>query len=136
MREGGSRTAPTAPPSPEGTGVRIPCAILRAAKGAWCMAHDTSLAIRVSPDAKVRLRDYDPADVGGMRREEAETRTAQLGAEFSEMQELLYGAARQSVLIVLQGMDTSGKDGTIRHVMAPINPQGCTVVAFKQPTAA
>ncbi|MHB8647262.1 MAG: PPK2 family polyphosphate kinase, partial [Thermomicrobiales bacterium] len=49
---------------------------------------------------------------------------------------LLYGAARQSVLIVLQGMDTSGKDGTIRHVMAPINPQGCAVVAVKEPTPA
>ena len=50
------------------------------------------------------------------------------------MQEALYGAAKQSVLIVLQGMDTSGKDGTIRHVMAPINPQGCSVVSFKEPT--
>lgn len=100
------------------------------------MAHDQSLAIRVAPGSKVRLRDHDPADVGGMRREQAEARTAQLGEEFAEMQELLYGAARQSVLIVLQGMDTSGKDGTIRHVMAPINPQGCSVVAFKQPTPA
>jgi PPK2 family polyphosphate:nucleotide phosphotransferase len=48
----------------------------------------------------------------------------------------LYGAAQQGVLIVLQGMDTSGKDGTITHVMAPINPQGCIVTSFKQPTPA
>ncbi len=99
------------------------------------MAHDDSLAIRVPPRTKVRLRDHDPADTGTLKREEAEARTQARWAEFTEMQELLYGAARQSVLIVLQGMDTSGKDGTIRKVMAPINPQGCDVVAFKEPTA-
>ncbi len=97
------------------------------------MVHD-SLAIRVAPQTKVRLRDHDPADTGGMKRETAEARTAERGAEFAEIQELLYGAAQHSVLIVLQGMDTSGKDGTIRKVMAPINPQGCDVVAFKEPT--
>lgn len=100
------------------------------------MAHGESLAIRVPPGEKVRLHAYDPADTAGMTRDQAEQRTARLADEFAEMQELLYGAAHQSVLIVLQGMDTSGKDGTIRHVMAPINPQGCNVVAFKQPTPA
>jgi len=100
------------------------------------MAHDDSLAIRVPPQTKVRLRDHDPADTGRIARVEAEARTQAMWAEFAEMQELLYGAARQSVLIVLQGMDTSGKDGAIRKVMAPINPQGCDVVAFKEPTAA
>ena len=100
------------------------------------MAHDDSLAIRVPPQTKVRLRDHDPANTVGITREAAETRTQARWAEFAEMQELLYGAARQSVLIVLQGMDTSGKDGAIRKVMAPINPQGCDVVAFKEPTAA
>ena len=100
------------------------------------MAHDDSLAIRVPPRTKVRLRDYNPADTRDHTREEAEARTATHHAEFAEIQELLYGAARQSVLIVLQGMDTSGKDGTIRHVMAPINPQGCNVVTFKEPTPA
>jgi PPK2 family polyphosphate:nucleotide phosphotransferase len=100
------------------------------------MAHDDSLAIRVPPRTKIRLRDYDPADTKGIAREDAEARTQARWAEFAEMQELLYGAARQSVLIVLQGMDTSGKDGTIRHVMAPINSQGCDVTAFKEPTPA
>jgi PPK2 family polyphosphate:nucleotide phosphotransferase len=84
----------------------------------------------------MHLRDYDPADTKGMTREAAEARTRARWTEFAAMQELLYGAAQQSVLIVLQGMDTSGKDGTIRHVMAPINPQGCNVVAFKEPTPA
>jgi PPK2 family polyphosphate:nucleotide phosphotransferase len=100
------------------------------------MAHDDSLAIRVAPRTKVHLRDHDPADTQGLKREEAEERTQARWAEFAETQELLYGAARQSVLIILQGMDTSGKDGTIRKVMAPINPQGCDVVAFKEPTPA
>jgi PPK2 family polyphosphate:nucleotide phosphotransferase len=100
------------------------------------MVHDESRVVRVPPGTTVRLREYDPADTGGMTREEAERRTAGLADEFAEMQELLYGAAQQSVLIVLQGMDTSGKDGTIRHVMAPINPQGCNVITFKEPTPA
>ena len=65
----------------------------------------------------------------------ADARLAKHAREFAEAQDLLYGAAQQSVLIVLQGMDTSGKDGTITHVMAPINPQGCSVTSFKQPTA-
>ncbi|MCA1667029.1 MAG: polyphosphate kinase 2 family protein [Thermomicrobia bacterium] len=100
------------------------------------MAHDELLATRIPPGAKVRLRDHDPADTKEMKRDKAETQTQAHWAEFAETQELLYGAARQSVLIILQGMDTSGKDGTIQHVMTPINPQGCSVVAFKQPTPA
>src|SRR6266536_130884 len=98
------------------------------------MANGESLVARVPPNTKARLRDYDPADTPGLKRTEAEARTARRRAECVEVQELLYGAARQSVLIVLQGMDTSGKDGTMRHVMEPINPQGCSVIAFKQPT--
>jgi len=100
------------------------------------MAHDDAQAFRIPPRTKVRLRDHDPADTRGITREKAEARIARRRDEFAEMQELLYGAARQSVLIVLQGMDTSGKDGTIRKVMAPLNPQGCDVVAFKEPTPA
>ncbi|MGI8688971.1 MAG: polyphosphate kinase 2 family protein [Thermomicrobiales bacterium] len=100
------------------------------------MAHDDARAFRVPPRTEVRLRDHDPADTGDITRKKAKARIAKRRDEFAEMQELLYGAARQSVLIVLQGMDTSGKDGTIRHVMAPINPQGCDVVTFKEPTPA
>ena len=100
------------------------------------MAHDDAFATRIPPRTTVRLRSYDPADTKGIAREEAEARTEARAAEFAEIQELLYGAAQQSVLIILQGMDTSGKDGTIRHVMAPLNPQGCSVAAFKEPTPA
>ncbi len=98
------------------------------------MAHEETGAIRVPAKGAFKLRAYDPSDTRGMKRDEAEARTVARREEFAEIQELLYGAAAHSVLIVLQGMDTSGKDGTIRHVLDPINPQGCGVVAFKQPT--
>ncbi len=99
------------------------------------MAHnDEARAIRVLPQAKVNLSDYDPGDTRGLARADAEARLTTLAAEFAEAQDLLYGAAHQSLLIVLQGMDTSGKDGAIKYVMDPINPQGCDVAAFKAPT--
>ena len=100
------------------------------------MAHDEARAIRVPPKTAVNLSDYDPGDTQGITRAAAAERLAALAAEFAEAQDLLYGAAHRSLLIVLQGMDTSGKDGTITHVMAPINPQGCSVVAFKAPSPA
>ena len=59
---------------------------------------------------------------------------ARHAAELSRLQEHLYRSARYALLIVLQGMDTAGKDGAIAHVMSGVNPQGCKVVAFKQPT--
>jgi PPK2 family polyphosphate:nucleotide phosphotransferase len=98
------------------------------------MAGKQARAIRVPPESKVVLREYDPGDTHGITHEEADTRMVNLAAELAAVQELLYGAANQAVLIVLQGMDTSGKDGTISHVMSPINPQGCIVTSFKQPT--
>jgi PPK2 family polyphosphate:nucleotide phosphotransferase len=55
-------------------------------------------------------------------------------ADLSRLQELLHRSGRYALLIVLQGMDTAGKDGAIAHVMSGVNPQGCKVVAFKQPT--
>jgi polyphosphate kinase 2 (PPK2 family) len=55
-------------------------------------------------------------------------------AALSTLQERLFRSARYALLIVLQGMDTAGKDGAIAHVMSGVNPQGCKVVAFKQPT--
>jgi PPK2 family polyphosphate:nucleotide phosphotransferase len=58
-----------------------------------------------------------------------------LGDELGKLQEFLAAAQDRSVLIILQGMDTSGKDGTIRHVFAHVNPQGCEVHSFKAPTA-
>ena len=94
---------------------------------------------RVKPGSRVRLKDHDPDDTGDYKqnedgktaaKKEVERRVARLG----QLQERLYANGSRSLLIVLQGMDTSGKDGTIKHVMSGVNPQGCKVVSFKAPS--
>ncbi len=98
-----------------------------------------SYAHRITGHKKIRLKDFDPEDDGGLERDAAEQKLAKLLAELVELQELLYAAAQAgaptSVLIVLQGMDTSGKDGTIRLVTGPLNSQSCDVASFKVPTS-
>jgi PPK2 family polyphosphate:nucleotide phosphotransferase len=83
---------------------------------------------------QIKLRDYDTEFDGGLEREESEARLTKLSEELTRLQELLYAASEQAVLIILQGRDTSGKDGTIRAVMGPLNSLGCNVVSFKVPT--
>ena len=83
----------------------------------------------------VRLSKWEPdATPGCADRDEAEARVAQLIERIDELQYLLHAESRQSLLIVLQGMDTAGKDGLIRKVMTAFNPQGCRVWPFKVPT--
>lgn len=95
----------------------------------------TNYVWKVEPGSKVKLKDYDPDYTDGdSKRDDAEKQLEKLGEEISELQELLAAAQRQSMLIILQGMDTSGKDGTIRHVFSRVNPQGCYVHSFKEPT--
>ena len=91
-------------------------------------------ARRVHPGAKVRLADFDSGGSPTIDRAEGEDRLNKAGEELSELQELLHGAAGNGVLIILQGMDTSGKDGTIRRALTWLNPLGCDVTAFKEPT--
>ena len=91
-------------------------------------------AYRVEPGTRVRLSDYDPRDAHGLTKQEGKARLDQLDDELGALQELLYAADQHSVLLLLQGMDTSGKDGTIKHVLKKVNPAGCRVVPFKQPT--
>jgi len=86
-----------------------------------------------SPRA-VALDAFDPADTGGMDKDQATNKVGKLERRLAHQQELLYAAAQNAVLVVLQGMDTSGKDGTIKHVMASVNPVGVQVSNFKQPT--
>ena len=93
-----------------------------------------SYAHRLEGERRIKLKDFDPEDKADLKREEGEKKTAELVQELVELQDLLYAAQRQSVLIILQGRDTSGKDGTIRHVMGPLNSQGCEVASFKIPT--
>ncbi len=82
----------------------------------------------------VNLGDYDPDDTGKAKKSDADKELLKLGETLAGQQELLYAAQTHSVLIVLQGLDTSGKDGTISHVMSHVNPQGCAVASFKVPT--
>lgn len=89
---------------------------------------------KVKADNRISLGSCDPDWTAALEEDTANTRLAGLTAELSELQTLLYSAATHSVLVVLQGMDTSGKDGTIRHVFGPINPAGCHVTPFKAPT--
>ena len=91
-------------------------------------------AYRLNGHRPIKLEDFDPRDDAGLAREQGEKQTAGIIQELIELQELLYAAQQQSVLIVLQGRDTSGKDGTIRHVLGPLNSQSCSVASFKVPT--
>jgi PPK2 family polyphosphate:nucleotide phosphotransferase len=81
----------------------------------------------------VDLSKIDTAANGGLSKADGVARTAELTARLADLQQELYAASVHSVLIVLQGMDTSGKDGTIRHVLGGVNPQGCQVTSFKEP---
>jgi PPK2 family polyphosphate:nucleotide phosphotransferase len=92
---------------------------------------------RVDHPDKFRLADHDPAETCGLDIEKAEAKALLAdGIErLSALQEKLYAQDRWSVLAVLQAMDAAGKDGAIKHVMSGVNPQGCQVHAFKQPSA-
>jgi PPK2 family polyphosphate:nucleotide phosphotransferase len=85
---------------------------------------------------RVMLKDIDPGDTNGMSQEEAEKRLPAMQERLGELHNLLYGAAHQGLLIVLQGLDTAGKDGSVKHLMQGLNPIGCDIASFKQPTAA
>jgi PPK2 family polyphosphate:nucleotide phosphotransferase len=85
------------------------------------------------PKKKFKINRIDPADTYGVDQEEAEVELRLDQERLLELQNLLYAESRRSVLVVLQGIDASGKDGTIRHVMSGINPQGVSVTTFKVP---
>jgi len=91
---------------------------------------------RVGPRTKVSLGEADPAETRAFRGRKSEALEAigRLDRKLDELQELLYAEHRHSVLVVLQGMDTAGKDGVIRHVFEGVNPQGVKVYSFKTPT--
>jgi PPK2 family polyphosphate:nucleotide phosphotransferase len=91
---------------------------------------------RVEPGSKVRLSEFDPNDASGFdgNKSKATKELTRLTERLDSLQELLYAEHKHKVLIVLQGMDTSGKDGTIRHVFEGVNPQGVRVASFKVPS--
>jgi PPK2 family polyphosphate:nucleotide phosphotransferase len=89
----------------------------------------------VKPGATIQLADIDPDDTHGVEKGAAlDAALAKNVARIDELQYLMYAERRRALLVVLQGMDAAGKDGTIRHVMTGFNPQGCRVTAFKSPT--
>jgi len=82
-----------------------------------------------------RLSDHDPDDTAGFDDEAVAGEQARKNTlKLEKLQNVLYAEHKRAVLIVLQGMDAAGKDGTIKHVMSGVNPQGCQVTSFKQPS--
>jgi polyphosphate kinase 2 (PPK2 family) len=99
---------------------------------------------RVPPGKKLRLRDYNPGwgqtkelkELGkDTIKERAKAILEKNLEELAEAQERLWADDRYAVLVVLQALDAAGKDGTIKHVMSGVNPQGCQVFSFKKPSA-
>ena len=93
---------------------------------------------RVTDGGRFRLKNVDPGDTLGFK-SEAKPR-AKEGLQFgvsalAEFQDMLYAQDRWAVLLIFQAMDAAGKDGTIKHVMSGVNPQGCQVFSFKSPSA-
>lgn len=92
--------------------------------------------LKAAVDGKFRLKKHAPDATFGVSKGHAEKSAARQVEELQDLHELLYAEGKRALLIVLQGMDAAGKDGTIKHVMSGVNPQGCTVTSFKQPGAA
>ena len=92
---------------------------------------------RITTGRGFRLKDFDPADTRGLEVDKGEaTELLKRGTEWlAQEQELLYAQDRWSLLLIFQAMDAAGKDSTIKHVMSGLNPQGCQVYSFKQPSA-
>jgi len=92
---------------------------------------------RVTKGKDFRLTEFDPGDTLGLKMDKQEAaELLQRGSDWLALeQDILYAQDSWSVLLVFQAMDAAGKDGTIKHVMGPINPQGCEVHSFKQPSA-
>ena len=91
---------------------------------------------RVAPGNSVKLSEWDPNDKSAFpgEKKEGRERLQELNDNLEELQELLFAEHKHKLLIVLQAMDTGGKDGTIRHVFEGVNPQGVRVASFKKPT--
>jgi PPK2 family polyphosphate:nucleotide phosphotransferase len=108
-------------------------------KGSAKPSHDVVEALRFRADSVLADRDPDGTSLAPGDRARTEEATAGLVAELTEAQERLYaegvGGGHRSLLLLLQGMDTSGKDGTVRRVVGAMNPAGVTITSFKKPTA-
>ena len=92
--------------------------------------------LRINPDTHFHMHDIDPdgEDFLKIKKDKAVKETVDLVKRLETLQETLYAEHKHGVLIILQGMDTSGKDGTVSHVFEGVNPQGVRVVSFKVPS--
>src|SRR5262249_3372511 len=111
-------------------------------KGGVMIQEDILDLFRLKPGKKVRLKDHDTGwaqtrELKELGKDVVKERTREILSknleDLAEAQELLYADDRYALLIVLQAMDAAGKDGTIKHVMSGVNPQGCQVFSFKKP---
>jgi PPK2 family polyphosphate:nucleotide phosphotransferase len=88
----------------------------------------------VAPGKRVRLKDFDPAFKGRHSKSHALRKTQELCLRMDELQQKLFAERKRSLLICLQALDAGGKDGVIKHVIGSMNPDGCDVANFKEPT--
>jgi PPK2 family polyphosphate:nucleotide phosphotransferase len=89
---------------------------------------------RFLADRDFKITSFDPNDTAGWTEPDALAKAEENTRELAKLQDKLYAQRSHACLTVLQGLDASGKDGTIKHVMSGVNPQGCSVTSFKQPT--
>ncbi|MBE9107808.1 polyphosphate kinase 2 family protein [Nodosilinea sp. LEGE 07298] len=92
-------------------------------------------AMLVKPGSKVNLKDFDSGFTGGFNKKAAKKNLQHCIGEMASCQNVLYAQNTYALLLIFQAMDAAGKDSTIKHVMSGINPQGCHVVSFKQPSS-
>jgi PPK2 family polyphosphate:nucleotide phosphotransferase len=92
---------------------------------------------RIDDPDRFRLASIDPGDTGGLDldKDDGKTMLVEDTERLADLQQRLYAHDRWALLVVLQGMDTAGKDGVIKHMMGGLNPQGCEVHPFKAPTS-
>jgi PPK2 family polyphosphate:nucleotide phosphotransferase len=99
------------------------------------VSRDLSKRYRVDNGRKFRLKDFDPGDSSGVKSKRVAEKELPRGVEqLSDLQDKLYAQDRWAILLIFQAMDAAGKDGAIKHVMSGVNPQGCQVFSFKQPS--
>ena len=91
-------------------------------------------SFQIKPSTRIRLGKWDPKFIGEHTKKEALRKIEKLREQISDMQMRLYAEHQRSLLICLQGQDASGNDGVVRHVIGSMNPEGCRVVNFKEPT--
>jgi PPK2 family polyphosphate:nucleotide phosphotransferase len=89
---------------------------------------------RIPPKSKVELKDFNPRYEGDIEKKQGKATLKELNKALRDLQEVMYSEHKQKLMVVLQGIDTSGKDGTIEDVFGDVNPQGTKVANFKVPT--